>query len=177
MRHGNMGRKLGRDLSHRKAMMRNLTTALFMHGRIRTTAMRAKELSRVADQVITLAKRGDLHARRQAFGMVYDKAVVSRVFGSVSAWYASRHGGYTRILRLAPRPGDNAEMAYIELVDVDRAKLGPIKEEAKPKKAFKKKAKPTEAPKEAKKAPQAPKAGKAPKAAKPKPKAGGEGKA
>ena len=140
MRHGNMGRKLGRSSSHLKSMMRNLATALFTHGRIRTTTMRAKELSRMADQVITLAKRGDLHARRQAFAMVFDKSVVSRVFTSVGGWYGQRHGGYTRILKLAPRPGDNAEMAYIELVDVDRSKLGPIKDEVKPKKAFKKKA-------------------------------------
>ncbi len=91
----------------------------------------------VADNVITLAKRGDLHARRQAFAMVYDKAIVSRVFETVAPWYKDRPGGYTRILKLGPRPGDNAQMAFIELVD--RKELGPIKKIVEPKKPFKKK--------------------------------------
>jgi large subunit ribosomal protein L17 len=135
MRHGNFGRKLGRSKSHRKALMRNLATALFTHGRICTTEMKAKELAMVADSMITLAKRGDLHAQRQAVSMVYDPAVVSRLFKEIAPWYKSRQGGYTRILKLEPRPGDNAPMAFIELVD--RKPLGEIKVPVAPKKKFK----------------------------------------
>ncbi len=171
MRHGNTGRKLGRSQSHRKSLMRSLATALFTHGRIRTTEMKAKELSMMADQMITLAKRGDLHARRQAFSMVFDKAVVTRLFTDIAPWYSARQGGYTRILKLENRPGDNAPMAFIELVD--RKPLGPIVEPVEPKKKFKNKgpkpkpeakAAPVKAPKAAK--PSTPK--EQPKAAKPK---------
>jgi large subunit ribosomal protein L17 len=163
MRHGNSGRKLGRSISHRKALMRSLATALFTHGRIRTTETKAKELAMVADSMITLAKRGDLHAQRQATAMVYDKAVVSRLFKDIAPWYKNRQGGYTRILKLENRPGDNAPMAFIELVD--RKPLGVITAPVAPKKPFKnkgvKKAKP-----EAKAEPKAEAKAKAPKPAK-----------
>lgn len=146
MRHANSGRKLGRSASHRKALMRNLATSLLTYGRIRTTFTKAKELQRVADRLVTLAKRGDLHARRQALSLVYDDAVVGRLFRDIAPWYQQRAGGYTRVLRLEPRPGDNAPMAFIELVD--RKELGEIKVPVPPKKKFKKPAKP-KAPKEA----------------------------
>ena len=168
MRHGNFGRKFGRSQSHRKALMRNLATALFTHGRIRTTEIKAKELAAVADHMITLAKRGDVHAQRQAVGMVYDSRVISRIFKEIAPWYKNRQGGYTRILKLEPRPGDSAPMAFIELVD--RKPLGEIKIVVPPKKKFKKVEKKERPVKEAK-APKAPKAPKAAAAAKPQAKA------
>jgi large subunit ribosomal protein L17 len=136
MRHAKSGRKLGRSMSHRKALMRNLATSLLTYGRIRTTFIKAKELQMVADRLVTLAKRGDLHARRQAISMVYDDQVVSRLFSDIAPWYKERQGGYTRILKLEPRPGDNSPMAFIEFVD--RKELGEIKQVVKPKKKFKK---------------------------------------
>ena len=136
MRHAKSGRKLGRSMSHRKALMRNLATSLLTYGRIRTTFIKAKELQMVADRLVTLAKRGDLHARRQAITMVYDDQVVSRLFSDIAPWYKERQGGYTRILKLEPRPGDNSPMAFIEFVD--RKELGEIKPPVKPKKKFKK---------------------------------------
>jgi large subunit ribosomal protein L17 len=163
MRHGNFGRKFGRSQSHRKSMMRNLATALFTHGRIRTTEIKAKELAAVADHMITLAKRGDVHAQRQAVGMVYDSRVISRLFKEIAPWYKNRQGGYTRILKLEPRPGDSAPMAFIELVD--RKPLGEIKIPVPPKKKFKKAEKKEKPVKEAK-APKAPKAEAKPKAEK-----------
>jgi len=123
-------------MSHRKALMRNLATSLLTYGRIRTTFIKAKELQPVADHLVTLAKRGDLHARRQAISLVYDDAVVSRLFSDIAPWYKERQGGYTRILKLEPRPGDNAPMAFIEFVD--RKELGEIKVVVKPKPKFKK---------------------------------------
>ena len=136
MRHAKSGRKLGRSMSHRKALMRNLATSLLTYGRIRTTFIKAKELQSVTDQLVTLGKRGDLHARRQALTMVYDPAVISRLFKDIAPWYKERAGGYTRVLKLEPRPGDNAPMAFIELVD--RQELGEIKVPVPPKKKFKK---------------------------------------
>ncbi len=136
MRHANFGRKLGRTSSHRKALMRNLATSLLTHGRIRTTFIKAKELQPVADQLVTLAKRGDLHARRQALTMVFEEAVVARLFQDIAPWYKERSGGYTRILKLEPRPGDNAPMAFIEFVD--RKELASLKRPVPPKKKFKK---------------------------------------
>jgi len=160
MRHARYGTKLGRTMSHRKALMRNLATSLLTYGRIRTTFVKAKELQPLADHLITLAKRGDLHARRQAISMVYDDAVISRLFKDIAPWYKERQGGYTRILKLEPRPGDNAPMAFIEFVD--RKELGEIKVVVPPKKKFKKSGanKPAAKAKVEKKA--------APKAAKPK---------
>ena len=109
-------RKLGRDTAHRKAMLRNLVTDLLREGRITTTLTRAKEARRQAEKMITLAKRGDLHARRQALAYIYHESVVTKLFDEIGPSYADRQGGYTRILKLGPRQGDNAEMAFLELV-------------------------------------------------------------
>lgn len=109
-------RKLGRTSAHRKAMLRNLVTDLLREGRITTTDTRAKEARRQAEKMITLAKRGDLHARRQALTYVYDETVVTKLFDEIAPKYADRQGGYTRILKLGPRQGDNAEMVFLELV-------------------------------------------------------------
>jgi large subunit ribosomal protein L17 len=117
MRHLKQGRKLGRTSAHRKALLRNLATALLEHERIITTEPKAKELRRVADKLVTLGKRGNLHARRQAFQVVQSNAVVQKLFNEIAPRFAGRQGGYTRILRLGYRPGDAAAMAVIELVD------------------------------------------------------------
>ena len=109
-------RKLGRATAHRKAMLRNLVTDLFREGRISTTDCRAKEARREAEKLITLAKRGDLHARRQALAYIYDESVVSKLFDEIAPKYADRNGGYTRILKLGPRRGDCAEVVFLELV-------------------------------------------------------------
>ena len=99
-------RKLGRDSAHRKAMLRNLVTDLLRGGRISTTDTRAKEAGRMTENMITLAKRGDLHARRQVLGFLYDETVVSKLFEEIAPEYADRNGGYTRILKLGPRRGE-----------------------------------------------------------------------
>ena len=117
MRHLKRGRKLGRTTAHRKALLRNLATALLEHERIITTEPKAKELRRVADKLVTLGKRGNLHARRQALQVVQSNAVVRKLFDEIAPRFAERQGGYTRILRLGYRPGDAAAMAVIELVD------------------------------------------------------------
>jgi large subunit ribosomal protein L17 len=117
MRHLKQGRKLGRTSAHRKALLRNLATALLEHERIITTEPKAKELRRVADKLVTLGKRGNLHARRQALEVVQSNAVVQKLFNEIAPRFAERQGGYTRILRLGYRPGDAAAMAVIELVD------------------------------------------------------------
>ena len=109
-------RKLGRNSAHRKAMLRNLVTDLFREERISTTDTRAKEARRVAEKMITLAKRGDLHARRQVLRYIYDESVVTKLFDEIGPRYADRNGGYTRILKLGPRRGDCAEMVFLELV-------------------------------------------------------------
>jgi large subunit ribosomal protein L17 len=117
MRHLKQGRKLGRTTAHRKALLRNLATALLEHERIITTEPKAKELRRVTDKLVTLGKRGNLHARRQALQVVHSNAVVQKLFNEIAPRFAGRQGGYTRILRLGYRPGDAAAMAVIELVD------------------------------------------------------------
>jgi len=117
MRHLKQGRKLGRTTAHRKALLRNLATALLEHERIITTEPKAKELRRVADKLVTLGKRGDLHARRQALQTVRSNNVVQKLFNEIAPRFAERQGGYTRVLRLGYRPGDAAAMAVIELVD------------------------------------------------------------
>lgn len=117
MRHLKHGRKLGRTTAHRKALLRNLATALLEHERIITTEPKAKELRRVADKLVTLGKRGSLHARRQALQTVQSTTVVQKLFNEIAPRFAERQGGYTRILRLGYRPGDAAAMAVIELVD------------------------------------------------------------
>ncbi|MGF7058297.1 50S ribosomal protein L17 [Brassicibacter mesophilus] len=109
-------RKLGRPTDHRKAMLRNLVTSLLRNGKIETTDTRAKEVRRMAEKMITLAKRGDLHARRQVLAYVYDETVVKNLFDEVAPKYAERNGGYTRMLKLGPRRGDAAEMVILELV-------------------------------------------------------------
>ena len=117
MRHLKQGRKLGRTTAHRKALLRNLATALLEHERIITTEPKAKEVRRVADKLVTLGKRGNLHARRQALQVVQSNAIVQKLFNEIAPRFAGRQGGYTRILRLGYRPGDAAAMAVIELVD------------------------------------------------------------
>ena len=109
-------RKLGRRADHRDAMLRNQVQSLFENGKIETTLTRAKETRRMAEKMITLAKRGDLHARRQVLAYVIDETVVSDLFENIAPKYAERNGGYTRIIKKGPRRGDAAEMAFIELV-------------------------------------------------------------
>lgn len=109
-------RKLGRNTGARKAMFKSLLSAFFEHERIETTEARAKELRKFAEKVITLAKRGDLHARRQAINLVADVDVVHKVFEEIPEKYSDRAGGYTRIMKLSPRRGDAAPMVLIELV-------------------------------------------------------------
>ena len=109
-------RKLRRPSAHRKSMLRNLVTDLFREGRIQTTDCRAKEARREAEKLITLAKRGDLHARRQVLSYLFDETVVTKLFDEIAPKYADRNGGYTRILKLGPRQGDNAEVVFLELV-------------------------------------------------------------
>jgi len=116
MRHRKSGRKLGRTAEHRKAMLRNMVTSLFEHERIVTTVPKAKEARRVADKMITLAKRGDLHARRQAHSYIQSKDVVAKLFDEIQEQFVDRQGGYTRIIRTGVRQGDAAPMAILELV-------------------------------------------------------------
>ena len=117
MRHRRAGRKLGRDASHRKALYANLTGALIEHGRIKTTAAKAKEVRPIAEQMITLGRRGGVHARRQALAYLRSQDVVHKLFSDVGPRFADRPGGYSRIVRIGPRLGDSAEMVYLELVD------------------------------------------------------------
>jgi large subunit ribosomal protein L17 len=117
MRHQRRGKKLGRDSAHRKALYANLTGALIEHGRIKTTVTKAKAVRPIAERMITLGRRGDLHARRQAVAFLRSKDVVHKLFAEVAPRYADRPGGYSRIVRIGPRPGDSAEMAYLELID------------------------------------------------------------
>ncbi len=116
MRYGKSGSKLGRTSSHKKAMLRNMVTSIIKHGKIRTTDSKAKELKRVADKLITLGKRGDLHARRQAASFVRDRDMVGKLFGELSVRYQNRAGGYTRIIKVGNRIGDNAPMSIVEFV-------------------------------------------------------------
>ena len=117
MRHRNAGFKLGRVTQHRWALFRNLLVALFRHERIETTEAKAKAVRGLADHMITLAKRDNLHARRQVLSMVPDTEVVGQLFGTIAPRFADRNGGYTRIIKAGPRPGDNAPMVLLELVD------------------------------------------------------------
>lgn len=141
MRHRKTGLKLNRTSSHRDAMFRNMVTSLFKHDRIRTTDAKAKELRRWADHLITLAKKGDLHARRQALAIVREKQIVHKLFEEASDRYAGLSGGYTRVVKLGTRPGDAAPISLVELVTKDtvssktkkksaKAKAAPIKESA-----------------------------------------------
>jgi large subunit ribosomal protein L17 len=117
MRHQRSGKKLGRDSAHRKALYANLTGALIEHGRIKTTVTKAKAVKPIAEQMITLGRRGDLHARRQATAFLRSKDVVYKLFDEVAPRFAERPGGYTRIVKLGQRYGDAADMVYLELVD------------------------------------------------------------
>ena len=116
MRYGKSGSKLGRTASHKKAMLRNMATSIIKYEKIRTTESKAKELKKVADKLVTLGKRGDLHARRQALSFVRDRAMVGKLFDELSTRYQSRMGGYTRIVKIGSRIGDNAPMSIIEFV-------------------------------------------------------------
>ena len=140
MRHRKAGLKLNRTPSHRKAMFRNMVTSLFKHDRIQTTGAKAKELRRWADHLITLAKRGDLHARRQALSIVREKDVVHILFEQAAERFGAVSGGYTRIVKLGRRPGDAAPISLVELV---------VLQDTKKKKTKKKKTKTAAAPKKA----------------------------
>ncbi|WP_150522873.1 50S ribosomal protein L17 [Roseibium sediminis] len=119
MRHGKSGRKLNRTSSHRKAMFANMAASLIKHEQIVTTLPKAKEMKPIIDKLITLGKRGDLHARRQAISQIRDVAMVKKLFDTLGERYKERNGGYSRVLKAGFRYGDNAPMAVIELVDRD----------------------------------------------------------
>jgi len=126
MRHRRAGKKLGRDSAHRKALYSNLAGALIEHGRIKTTVAKAKAVKPFAEQMITLGKRGDLHARRLALAELRSQDVVHQLFADVAPRFANRPGGYTRIVKLGPRLGDAAEMVYLELVDYEPTGASPV---------------------------------------------------
>ena len=119
MRHHRAGKKLGRDSAHRKALYANLAGSLIEHGRIKTTEAKAKAVKPFAEQMISLGKRGDLHARRQALSHLRSQEIVHRLFADVGPRFAERPGGYSRIVKLGPRQGDAADMVYLELVDFE----------------------------------------------------------
>ena len=119
MRHQRSGKKLGRDSAHRRALYANLAGALIEHGRVRTTVAKAKAVRPIAEQMITLGRRGDLHARRQALAYLRSQDVVHKLFSDVAPRFAERNGGYTRVIKLGPRQGDAASMALLELVDFE----------------------------------------------------------
>ncbi|MEI6827299.1 MAG: 50S ribosomal protein L17 [Desulfuromonadales bacterium] len=131
MRHGNTGRRLGRKTSHRVAMFRNMVTSLLEHGKITTTDAKAKEIRVVAERMITLGKRGDLHSMRLAASVIRQKSVVSKLFSTIAPCYKERLGGYTRIIKLGIRQGDAAPLSLIELVEAEmkpsKAKVAPVK--------------------------------------------------
>ncbi|MFZ5759731.1 MAG: 50S ribosomal protein L17 [Thermodesulfobacteriota bacterium] len=126
MNHRKTGRRLGRSSAHRRAMVRNMVTSLLDHERIVTTTPKAKEVRKVADKMITLAKRGDLHARRQALAFVQDPRVVAKLFDKLGNEYRDRNGGYTRIIQTGNRYGDAAPMAILELVNYQENSAAPI---------------------------------------------------
>ena len=128
MRHNNAGRRLGRTTSHRIAMFRNMVTSFLDHEKITTTDAKAKELRSIAEKMITLGKKGDLHAMRQAAAYIRDKKVVTKLFATIAPRYKERPGGYTRIIKLGIRPGDNAPLSIIELVEEELK----VKSETKP---------------------------------------------
>jgi large subunit ribosomal protein L17 len=133
MRHQRSGKKLGRDSAHRRALYANLASQLIEHERIQTTLAKAKAVKPLAEQMITLGRRGDIHARRQAVAFLGSKDIVHKLFDELGPRYAERPGGYSRIVRLGPRPGDSAEMVYLELVDtplVFKTRLEDVPEEA-----------------------------------------------
>jgi large subunit ribosomal protein L17 len=119
MRHGNSGRKLNRTSSHRKAMFANMAASLIEHEQIVTTLPKAKEIRPIVEKLVTLGKRGDLHARRQAISQIRDNEAVRKLFDAIATRYATRNGGYIRIMKAGFRTGDNAPMAVVEFVDRD----------------------------------------------------------
>ncbi|PLX94962.1 MAG: 50S ribosomal protein L17 [Desulfuromonas sp.] len=121
MRHNKSGRRLGRNSSHRAAMLRNMVTSLIDHERITTTDARAKEIRKIAEKMITLGKRGDLHARRQALSVIREKQVVAKLFDRLAPRFSERAGGYTRIIKVGNRLGDNAPVSIIEFVDQEQS--------------------------------------------------------
>jgi large subunit ribosomal protein L17 len=166
MKHRVVGRRLDRTTEHRTAMFRNLVTSLFRHERITTTTPKAKELKRFADKVITLAKRATPHARRLAHRHVRDVEVLNKLFGPLAERFKARPGGYTRVVRVGRRAGDNAELAVIELLDRAPAEAPEGEEKAGTKGEKKPKAPKTEKKPKAEKAEKKPKADKAEKPAK-----------
>jgi large subunit ribosomal protein L17 len=131
MRHNKSGRRLGRTTSHRIAMFRNMVTSFFSHERIVTTDAKAKELRPIAEKMITLGKKGDLHAIRQAASYIRDKETVTKLFSAIAPRYKERAGGYTRIIKLGIRPGDAAPLSVIELVEEEIVKKAPKKKAKK----------------------------------------------
>ena len=138
MRHQKDGRQLSRTASHRKAVLRNLATALFEHERIETTLAKAKETRRVAERLITQARRGDVHSRRLVAKVVQKPEVLSKLFDTIAPWYEERPGGYTRILRTRTRIGDAGEMAVLELVKTTEQKAAERKSREEAEKAAEK---------------------------------------
>lgn len=126
MRHANRGRKLNRTSSHRKAMFANMAASLIQHEQIVTTLPKAKELRPIVEKLVTLGKRGDLHARRQAISQIRDVELVRKLFDTLAERYKERQGGYTRVLKAGFRHGDNAPLAVIEFVDRDEAARGAV---------------------------------------------------
>jgi large subunit ribosomal protein L17 len=141
MRHRKANPKLGRTTAHRKAMIRNMVTSLLREERVVTTVPKAKEARRIAERVITVAKRGGLHNIRQASRVVKDRDVLKRLFEVVAPRYATRPGGYTRLLKTGYRAGDNAPLSILELIDSDRAVVAPVETEETKKKGAKDKTK------------------------------------
>ncbi len=139
MRHQKTGRKLGRTSSHRLATMRNMVSSLIEHGRIKTTDAKAKELRIVADKIVTLGKKGDLHARRRAMRTLRGKTVAKKLFDEIAPRFADVNGGYTRIIKFGRRPGDNAMMSFIEFSIAENVSKGDAgkKDKASRKKASK----------------------------------------
>ncbi|MGM0574965.1 MAG: 50S ribosomal protein L17 [Myxococcota bacterium] len=136
MRHQKAGRRLGRTSSHRTAMFRNMVTSLFEHGRIRTTDQKAKELRQVADRMVTLGKKNTVHARRLAARTIQDRVVLAKLFDEIAPGFEERHGGYTRIIKIGRRRGDNAMMSFIELMPAGapdkKARRRPVAPSVKP---------------------------------------------
>ena len=130
MRHNKSGKRLGRNTPHRAAMLRNMVTSLFEHEKITTTDARAKELRKVVDRMITLGKRGDLHARRQVLSVIRDQKVVAKLFDQIGPRYKNRPGGYTRIIKIGSRLGDNAPQSIIALVEEEMTSTATVAEEA-----------------------------------------------
>ncbi len=135
MYHGKAGRKLGRTSSHKEAMLRNMVTSVIKYGSIRTTDCKAKELRILAEKMVTLGKRGDLHARRQALSVIRDKAAVGKLFGELSERFRTRAGGYTRIIKVGYRFGDNAPVSILEFIPDEKKEKPKTKAKAKAKEA------------------------------------------